>query len=1360
MNWPTRILALLVLVIIASLVAVVSRKTLRTPRQVLEEVQLQLQSESYDEQDLLRQLSSSLRRAEGGDLSLPATRMLCADIRMTRGELFLNIGATREAREDFEIVLEKYRPGDRDVRRLLIHAESSAGEVLSALAHLEELLREQPNFGQALVEKGHLQQQLANRALEQCDEKLRFVLVEADAEKGAEILRTLASRDPSDPARATIILKLKELFPASADESLGQILGLCEEASQHLVSSRKAYVQSFSLGLDPVALTRYLEILKAAGRSAEALRLGSIVALEGPERADPTSALLLIEMLMERRNYEHAGYLASIWIDADQPVGAAFLRLSCEALFRAKKWSDLNRAAYKLRSIGTSEDEDIWAFYSGFAQANSARPRLDKAMRSLMDFANSRADDHIPGAREMAWREIARLRKERGELSREREAIQAALGQSPANAGSLWLRRAEIQLETPHNGYRLPLDSWATGMSLLPKRSDDLLAKFIEMGELTLQAEERNIDVIFADLKRSGQRVPSRDYGPYALYRIAQMHGEEGNFVGQLAAGRKLLDHLPDFIPALDLVIEARLALNDREKFIELVLERIELTGINESTEEMISAIRIDEYTMPQLLRVMQADPRNTGRMVVTKWFYENGENSSAIDTIETSSRSTRTDEERIFGSQVLMAEGDFKLALRWLDEIEPESPQTGTKLRLAMSCAMAMGKTDTILERLAALLNGQEPGPQELLILADGCIRVNQLGPAQVLLDQIPPGSIGDPGKIRRREVLLALLRGDEREASAIIERSAAFLDEEQYLVARLLLDAQRGDWVRARKNAEELRSTQLARLPLVDVLIDLIVGENQRALENTSFALQLNPLVPTWIVADGIARLAQDERLELPPSYGSKARSDLITFIEGRGEALMDPRETATLLIASEIQGSEPFILAILEGMEQSERGLLWREMLKAEIQSKAKNIQGAVLTYNGLLRSYSDCLPAWDALEAAQAQQYGSNSHPQVVSVRNRRLIALAQADPEGAAGLLIQGKRLKAKGELESALRVSLKAQQLAPDWFEPRIAVATLYADLGHWEPALEEWRKLVEGTNPGEVARSVAGYIRTLGRAARTTPPVIEMSQIKVELDALDARRPYDPRVVLALAHIDLMMDEKNPAFGLERAWSRLRALREHFDVPLEELQRGATQAWANYYVETDPDSAVDFILSELGRQPGNLYLWRLLGQVYRDLGRFSESIETLNRVALMAPSVEVQMELARSYAALGANPRTVSRVLKAAAGLKKGEESLESQLLLAEAQLSAYDPKSWATAIVILEEIWESRHQLEQQEARTHLAKLYARGLLLRGDPGDARRAVNVLSSELQNTSLPYEHEAFTCLIGLARSFDPVQQD
>ncbi len=135
-------------------------------------------------------------------------------------------------------------------------------------------------------------------------------------------------------------------------------------------------------------------------------------------------------------------------------------------------------------------------------------------------------------------------------------------------------------------------------------------------------------------------------------------------------------------------------------------------------------------------------------------------------------------------------------------------------------------------------------------------------------------------------------------------------------------------------------------------------------------------------------------------------------------------------------------------------------------------------------------------------------------------------------------------------------------------------------------------------------------------------------------------------------------------------------------------------------------------------------------------------------------------MELARSYAALGANPRTVSRVLKAAAGLKKGEESLESQLLLAEAQLSAYDPKSWATAIVILEEIWESRHQLEQQEARTHLAKLYARGLLLRGDPGDARRAVNVLSSELQNTSLPYEHEAFTCLIGLARSFDPVQQD
>jgi len=219
--------------------------------------------------------------------------------------------------------------------------------------------------------------------------------------------------------------------------------------------------------------------------------------------------------------------------------------------------------------------------------------------------------------------------------------------------------------------------------------------------------------------------------------------------------------------------------------------------------------------------------------------------------------------------------------------------------------------------------------------------------------------------------------------------------------------------------------------------------------------------------------------------------------------------------------------------------------------------------------------------------------------------------------------------------------------------------------------------------------------------------------------------------------------------------------LRDKFEgVSLEDMQRGATQAWSKFYVDTDPDSAEQFILSELHRQPGNLYLWRLLGRVYRDLDRFTESIDVLNRVALMVPSEEVQMELATSYAALGADPKVVARVVGKARQLRAGgKDSLEGQLLIAEALLSTFAAKDWAEAITLLEAVWEARHELEVPALRTKLASLYGRALLLRGEPGDARRAVNVLTQELNNAEVPYQHEYFTCLMGLGKSFDNVQE-
>ncbi|MFT7670368.1 MAG: tetratricopeptide (TPR) repeat protein [Planctomycetota bacterium] len=1359
MSLPARILTLTVIGGLVSLGVLVSRSEQLTPRQVLLQVEAEMQAESFDEQALLRRLASSLRRAERGDQEHEATRELCANLRMARGQLYLAIGATREARQDFVKVLDKYRPGDRDVRLLLIKSESAGGNVSGALGLLDALLKDEPDFGLAMVERGHLQTKLAVEALETCDEKLRFALIEADAEKASLIVHSLAARDSSDPGRAKIILKLKNLFPPSADESLGQVLGFSEEASDYLAGSRKAYVRSFGFGLDSVALTRYLKILQDAGRTQEALQLGGLIALQSPNSADPESALILLQMHMERGDYKHAAQLAKIWVGTKQPLNATFLRLSCEALYRSREWSILTKASARLRSIGSLEDDAISEFYNGMAGSQGKKSRNDRSLNSLIEFANARTPEPFPGARDSAWRTVAKLQKERDQLSREREAIQAALALKPANAGNLWLRRAEIQLETPNNGYRLPLESWTEGMSLLPRRTDELMERFVELGEQTLKAEERNLDVIFEDLQRSNQRFPTRDYGPYVLYRIAEMHGQNDSPGGQLSAASRLIAKFKDFVPALDLMIDARNSLGDREGYIELVIERIELAGMSPRSEKLLESIRLDELDNKQLVQMMMADPRGTGRMAVTKWFYANGENSSALETLESSTRASRNDDERIFGARILMADGDYRTALRWLDEVG-DGPFGNIKARLAISCAMGMDKTEELLSRLRTLLENHSVGPAEMLLLADGCLREQQELAAKTLLGRLDPSQLEDPGILLRREVLLAL-RGDTGQASATVERAGSFLEDDEYLVSRLLLDGLRADWSRARKDALELAQTTSARTPLLGSLIDLLSDQEERAYENTKFGLSLTPLTPKWIIANNIARQALGLEVECPPAFGSRGRHELDALLNGRGSVIIDPRAVTVLLIASEYKTFEPYVTGVLTDMKSADRGIIWPSILKAELLASVGQELTAVDAYEKILATNGDCLPAWDGLEQIQIKNYGSSEHSQVARVRNRRLAALAIADPEGAAGLLIAAKRLRNQGDTKSALRLQLKAQGMAPDWYETRSAVARTYTDMGHWEAALEEWRGLVTDSDANQAARAITGYIRALGRASITVPPMIQMSQIKSELDRLNQSHPFNPRVVLALAKLDLLLDERNPAQGLDRAWSRLRNLRDfHGQRSLENVQRGATEAWANFYVETDPDSSEDFILTELQRQPGNLFLWRLLGKVQRELDKFDESIQVLTSVASMAPSSEAKIELAASYTAKGAAPSLVMRALQEAADLREdGESTLESQLIRAEALLNDYDKESWDSAILHLEAIYEQRHQFEGPEFSTKFASLYARALLLRGKPGDARRAVNTLAPELPKTRVPYQREQFHVLIGIGQSREPALQ-
>ncbi len=1352
MQRSTQILFLIVVGILVSLGALVSKQTMRTPQEVLEEVRAALRQETFEEQTLLRRLSASLRGTEPGAAGNPALEEVCAELRLTRGKLLLRIGATDEAREDFLEVMERYRPGDRSVRRLLIEAENAEGQTESALLHLEQLLRDEPKYGPAWVERGRLHQQLAAQILASCAAKLNFALVEEDAVQALEVVKKLAARDAQDSRRTTTILELRQLFPPTSEEIFQQVLGLCEEASAQLSASRTAYVHSFSLGLDSVALRRYLQILRDAGQDEEVLLLGGLVALPGEQQSDLQTAELLMRLLLDRDDATHAAQLASKWSAHPEPLSMGFLQLCCEALYKGRDWSGLVRTAQRMTTIGNSEDEPAYKFYAGLGQANLARMNAPKAIPDLTRFVRSEAPEPFVGARALAWGVLASLYKNEGNLVAEREALQAALNLDP-DSSHLWIRRSEIQKESKNGSYALPLDSWLNAMVLQPQNTERLMPEFIELGESRLRADERDLDLLYAELRRSGQAYPRRDHGPYVMLKIAGLHGEKKNYSAQVATATKLLTAHPNFIPALDELINARRSLGDRELFINLVLERVSKAGLDTHSTELLGEIDIDEFSKPQVLQVMGLDPAGTGRRVATYWYHNNGEKALAIETLATSAPKQRTDSERLLGARILIDNGDYQIALRWLDQISMESALASTKLKLAVACSLRMGDPQETARRTQQLLKHVALGPQDLMLMADGFMRELELVAASALLDRVDRQRLGELSAFQLREICVALLGRDKALAQERIERAAAFLSREQYLIARMLLDVQNGNWKAVESGALLLSKTEFAQSGLRPIWIALCSGLEAELL--TGPLAQENSADTAFTVARCTAQALSEEPLDALLAFGKGAGQEMRSFLLGGPDlpVAQDPRAVAVWMLAMEAPEFRDLSIGRLRSLDPNERGTFWPLQIAAELNRAEKRETDASRLLEELLLLFPDAERSWEELELSSVARFGSALHPQVNQVRNRRLTSLALNIPGGPAQLLLDARRLRKEGDINGATRAILRAQQLATGWFEAEYAVAQLTAQLGQWQEALDAWKLLIASSRLHERPRAFVAYLGTVDAILTQDPPPIPLDELKQDLARLNKTIPGNPGCILALARLDLVIDKKNPALGLERARARMRELRaNNSERSLEDMQRGATKDWAHFYLETDPGSAEAFIQSELERQPGNLELWLLLGRVHRELGEFPESSRVLSTLSIIAPSADVQVELARTTVARGAPPRVLRRVVTELYKRSKGP-TLEGRLLTAAAQLAEFLPTAWEEALVDLELLWEERHQLEEPSDRRELAKLYGRALILRGQPEDDSRAANVLQTGNADAQNTYQRELFSSLIGIASS-------
>ncbi len=310
MKWTMRLLIAAALGLPLALSGVLGGGDSSSGREILEEVRAGLDEADHDPDEALRRLGTALRLAE-----IHGPRVLAAEVLKTRAKLLLDIGATDAARLDIETVLQRYLPGDQDLRLMLVTADLDSGDLERGLATTADLLADAPDLGPALVASGRLHERLARRLIEECHEILRVVLVAEDALEARRLLVLLAARTPSDPGRATNAMQLQALFPPGEEERLARILALAEESSQTLSAALDDFIRSLSQGhLAPEAIDGILRSLTDSGHAGLAADLG-ILARSWPqiEESVPLSSALL-RTLLERGDHTRATDIAQRWV--------------------------------------------------------------------------------------------------------------------------------------------------------------------------------------------------------------------------------------------------------------------------------------------------------------------------------------------------------------------------------------------------------------------------------------------------------------------------------------------------------------------------------------------------------------------------------------------------------------------------------------------------------------------------------------------------------------------------------------------------------------------------------------------------------------------------------------------------------------------------------------------------------------------------------------------------------------------------------------------------------------------------------------------------------------------------------------
>lgn len=1313
MSWSRRLLLASALLAAGAVTLMVTRQRQLTPSELLGVYEARLaRREQHSEEMLLRGFETVARLAAERGEGEVAARALVA-----RGKLLLELGAGAGAREDFQRALREFRPGDLEIRRLAAQARIAAGEFEAALGDLDSLLAEVPEYAPAWAQAGELHRRLAAERVGRAEELLARAFTREAQERAGPLLARLCALDPGDARRPAIAARLRELGPYRESEPVARALGLADEAAHDSARARAAFTRNLELDPDPIAIAGLLRILIDAGELETASELGRL-ALRHPGVPTHLPTLdLLLRLYVERGDARAAAQVARSLLELPA-VELEHLLLASRAFYETRDVQRLLGPTSSTMRLRQTSDRHtpVAELYTGLFVARTNDPA--RGMLSLRNFTNSTLEDPFPGARLLAWREVADAASRSGDRFGEREALHAAVQLAPEGDAGLWRRLYELQAGAEGSSSDLPLASLTQALRLDARLVAELLPTWTELGERSLVEAGIDLPSVFQGLRDRGQALPTRPLQPYALFRLAESWFEAGDPARARFVARRLLEVLPGFLPALDLYLDASLALGRTADVVEQVVRRAEAVGLDERTQALLDRVLPGDISSEQILRLVRAAPDRIGRRLFAERQRREGWPERALASLEAAGD---PGDGRIQAAiaELLLEAGEYGRAASAASRV----PAKGPAARAARRAGLLASLRQATLEDPHAWLDAaREAGSAaEWLDLAHLLAGLGEPSLARELLAPLdaPDGARGEP--LFLSLAVVALLEDDLPAARVALARAEFFANSTRPSVGRLLLHVQDADWKGAARIAAELRSEERvpSRRDALLALLEERPEEGLRIAQALAGGEHADPLLE-WV--EGLARLALHGADEDP---GDPLGLDRLAL--GTPEAPRDPRRLAALLLALD---SPPFVPLARRELRTLLRANLARPRvlyLQARADLALGDRAAARRALETVLRAAPGLRAAWTDLGQLLAGSLASQ-HPDRVAFEGRRATFEAAGEEQRASTFLARAELYLTRGDGESALVAARRALELAPGASAALAAEAAALELLGDPIAALESRRRAVFAGAPEAGAEYVPTFLAALRAGLASRPPTLVRAQAELELERLRERFPDDPRVVLAQAQVELAGQETPSLAAWTRARARLAAFRErHAGRPLEELARGSAEGWVEILLTYDPAAALASAEYELRLDPTHLALHVLRARALRLERRLDEALELTRTLARMASDPRIEFERAACLVARAAPLHEIEAQISRARESREARGPLvELEILRARSRVQS-GPEPRSQLLSDLERYWRAGPALLRQRGGEELAYLYALHLAL-GDPrSEPRGAVDL---------------------------------